>query len=140
MSFYSRIKSLNIGRQNQLIKNVYPGFDSTITSPKSLMGIGSLRPTSRSAEYKFSLDYKIGFRPKVKILEPKLIESSSGEKIPHIYSKSEPCLYYKNDFNSSMPIATTIIPWLSLWLYFYEDWHITGKWNGGGITHPTNNK
>jgi hypothetical protein len=34
-----------------------------------------------------------------------------------------------------MKIATTIIPWLSLWLYYYEVWHATGEWMGGGIEH-----
>jgi len=34
-----------------------------------------------------------------------------------------------------MPIAKTIIPWTSLWLYFFGDWLITGEWNGGG-EHP----
>ena len=34
-----------------------------------------------------------------------------------------------------MWIADTILPWTSLWLYFYELWHATGQWLGGG-EHP----
>jgi hypothetical protein len=34
-----------------------------------------------------------------------------------------------------MMIATTIIPWLALWLYYYEVWLATGHWEGGGIPH-----
>jgi hypothetical protein len=32
-------------------------------------------------------------------------------------------------------IATTIIPWLMLWLLYYELWHATGIWQGGGVEH-----
>ena len=35
-----------------------------------------------------------------------------------------------------MKIALTIVPWLSLWLFYYEVWRATGTWYGGG-THPT---
>jgi hypothetical protein len=34
-----------------------------------------------------------------------------------------------------MSIAATIVPWLSLWLYYYEVWLATGAWEGGGISH-----
>jgi hypothetical protein len=34
-----------------------------------------------------------------------------------------------------MKLSETIIPWLSLWLTFYEMWRVTGEWDGGGITH-----
>jgi hypothetical protein len=27
------------------------------------------------------------------------------------------------------------VPWLLLWLSFYELWLITGEWHGGGV-HP----
>ncbi|MDR1087483.1 MAG: hypothetical protein LBL16_04560 [Endomicrobium sp.] len=27
-----------------------------------------------------------------------------------------------------------IIPWISLWLIFYEIFEITGEWTGGGIS------
>lgn len=28
-----------------------------------------------------------------------------------------------------------IVPWTSLWLYFFEDWLATDEWKGGG-KHP----
>jgi hypothetical protein len=31
-----------------------------------------------------------------------------------------------------MPIADTIIPWTSEWLFFYELWLASGEWHGGG--------
>ena len=46
------------------------------------------------------------------------------------------CLYYPGEWNSTMNISDTIIPWISEWLYYFEFWSITGKWCGGG-KHPT---
>jgi hypothetical protein len=34
-----------------------------------------------------------------------------------------------------MLVATTIMPWLLLWLTFYELWLATGVWLGGGTVH-----
>jgi hypothetical protein len=140
MSYNQKIHSLNIGIQKSLLLNEYSQFHVKTTSPKTLKCVGSLQPTSRSTTYNFEMRYKIGYRPKIVIEKPELVKNFKGERIPHTFSWNEPCLYYKNDFNSSKPIAKTIIPWLSLWLYFYEDWHITGIWNGGGIPHPTSKR
>jgi hypothetical protein len=38
--------------------------------------------------------------------------------------------------STSTFIAYTILPWTSLWLYFYELWLVTGQWMGGG-KHPS---
>ena len=46
------------------------------------------------------------------------------------------CLYYPCEWNSTMNISDTIIPWISEWLYYFEFWCITGEWHGGG-KHPT---
>ena len=46
------------------------------------------------------------------------------------------CLYYPSEWNSTMNISDTIIPWISEWLYYFEFWCITGEWYGGG-KHPT---
>ncbi|HYM07249.1 MAG TPA: hypothetical protein VE377_25720 [Candidatus Dormibacteraeota bacterium] len=34
-----------------------------------------------------------------------------------------------------MRLSHSIIPWLALWLMFYEMWRATGEWYGGGISH-----
>ncbi len=34
-----------------------------------------------------------------------------------------------------MTLADTILPWASLWLFYYEVWLATGEWVGGG-EHP----
>ena len=59
------------------------------------------------------------------------------DDIPHTYGNERPCFFDpKNDWRPDMKIAVTIIPWLSLWLFYYEVWRATGTWYGGG-THPT---
>jgi hypothetical protein len=33
---------------------------------------------------------------------------------------------------STMALATTIVPWIAEWLYHYEAWLATGVWSDGG--------
>lgn len=55
-----------------------------------------------------------------------------------MYQQKTLCLFNptKGDWNSRMRIDSTILPWATLWLYFYEVWHATGAWLGGG-DHPS---
>ena len=39
------------------------------------------------------------------------------------------------EWNPTMLLSRTIVPWASEWLLFYELWVITGVWLGGGIEH-----
>lgn len=61
-------------------------------------------------------------------------------KIPHLYPNGSLCLYYPdyNEWHANDSWADSIIPWTSLWLYFFELWIATGEWLGGGI-HPGSN-
>jgi hypothetical protein len=47
------------------------------------------------------------------------------------------CLYLPSadEWMPTQLIAETIVPWTSLWLFYYETWHATGEWLGGG-DHP----
>lgn len=114
----------------------YSHFDFTLKQ-NLLIVKGFLRPTSRSRFYKFVLQYSIKEHPKVKIVSPTLQKNALGEAIPHMYSQKSLCLYQPKywEFKSSDFLSDTIIPWVSLWLYYYEQWHITGEWLGGG-EHP----
>jgi hypothetical protein len=98
---------------------------------------GELRPTYRSVNYVFKIEYSLQSQPIVRIISPSLQKNSKGEDIPHMYGQKHLCLYRPkyNEFKRSDYLSGTIIPWISLWLYYYEQWHITGKWLGGG-EHP----
>jgi hypothetical protein len=46
------------------------------------------------------------------------------------------CLFLGNhEWHESIPIADTLVPWASEWLFFYELWLATGEWLGEG-EHP----
>ena len=103
-----------------------------------------IQPTEISKKYKVLLQYdSIQKRPQVYVSLEQL-NVYDKEKIPHKYGiknlKGKEyvnlCLYYPGEWNSTMNISETLIPWVSEWLYYFEVWCITGKWCGGGI-HPT---
>ncbi len=82
----------------------------------------------------------LGLAPNVFVQEPCIVGIAGGREIPHLYSqeKQQLCLYYPyhNEWMDTMYIADKLIPWVSLWLYYFEDWLFTDDWNGGGI-HPS---
>lgn len=76
-------------------------------------------------------------------LSPSLRSLSDGRKPPHVFNEAgDPlCLFYAaaREWNSSMLIARTIVPWACEWLLHFEAWLFTGEWDGGGISHePVN--
>ncbi len=133
------IKSRPIALINQKedILARYPGF-SVSGDYKLIKIIGELQPTARSVVYKFELKYGLDGIPRVRILSPALLKNNLNEKIPHMYSQKILCLYRPKygEFTESCLLSETIIPWTSMWLYYYEMWHVTGKWLGGG-EHPS---
>jgi hypothetical protein len=70
-------------------------------------------------------------RPFVWVLDPPL-DAGHRERLPHVYSEDRLCLYTPGEWNGSMFIATTIIPWAAEWLFHYEVWKATDRWTGGG--------
>ena len=121
-------------KQYQSIKKEYPQFKTIIKRDKLIVD-GELQPSPLHQVYAFKMMYKYREYPRVYIVNPKLKARSDTEKIPHIYSQNRPCLFYpKNkEFTDDMLLGNTIIPWLSLWLYFYEFWYATGSWLGKGV-------
>lgn len=83
------------------------------------------------------MKYNLLDNPKTIIISPKLTSNSKGEEIPHLYSRENLCLYHPKyrEFKRTDFLSDTIIPWTSLWLYYYEIWRVTDEWLGGG-EHP----
>jgi hypothetical protein len=92
---------------------------------------GRLQPTVRSDVYIVRIDYAIPRLPEVTIVAPQL-EIPSGGTLPHTYPGERLCLCYPGQWNRTMLIAKTIVPWTSEWLLHYEIWKITWDWHGGG--------
>lgn len=98
---------------------------------------GTLQPTSLSKVYTVQIEYSLNMnQPNVTVLSPPLMKRGD-ESIPHVYPGNKLCLFLprKKEWTKEKLISQTIIPWTSLWLYYYEMWHATGEWLGGG-EHP----
>lgn len=85
-----------------------------------------------SQNYMVRIEYTLRERPKVWVLRPPLHPRRPGQRIPHTFRDGSVCLHMNHDWTPAMFIADTVIPWLTLWLYYYETWKATGEWLGGG--------
>ena len=130
------MKKISLALQSYYIKRMCPNWQSHITKSK-LICEGCIKPIELSKQYKVKLIYILGKKPRITLVEPLLELNFEGKRAPHLYTEDLLCVYHpiRNEWNSSKIIADTIIPWISLWLYYYEVWLATGIWKGGG-EHP----
>ncbi len=135
-------KPLNLAVQAHAIRAGWPGF-KVVTTPSRLVASGALRPSSLSRSYAVRVEYLLNDCPKTFIETPPLVRRSvaPNEEIPHTYDahlvgKERPCTFFPaTDWDSTMKLARTVLPWLASWLVDYEFWHATGRWAGGGVSH-----
>jgi hypothetical protein len=79
-------------------------------------------------------------RPFVEVLGPKLLARSPATRdaIPHVFPNLlEPdnprlCLHMPDEWDQSLALADTTVPWAIEWLVAYEGWRATGEWLAGG--------
>lgn len=118
-----------------VLKRDFPSSTGNVRK-NQLHWIVSLQPTSLSEEYKVRLEYSIEKSPRVFVEKPKLLKRGEA-RIPHRYSDDSLCLYLPSakEWEKSMYLADSIVPWTVEWLFHYELWHATGEWHGGG-GHP----
>ncbi len=126
-----------IGLEVAYLKKFFPNGVVKSTT-KDLVSKIDLQPTPLSRIYKIKIKYKVGCIPEVYVISPFPLPKYSNEtELPHMYlsSKQKLCLYYPNhyEWNEKMKIAETLIPWAAEWLFYYEVWLATGKWQGEGI-------
>lgn len=97
------------------------------------------RPTVLSRVYGVRIVYKQDATPHVLVMTPDLIDLAGGRKLPHVYEQrpTRLCLYLPRarEWNRSMSISETIVPWTILWLFYFEEWLVSDDWQGGGV-HP----
>lgn len=132
----NRIKTLGIREQAAWMRSCHPAFRCEIDRGV-LTCRGPLKPGPINATYDVAIRYRVGSWPTVILPGNQLCPLEPGGKIPHTYGPDEPCLFYpsRDSWRSDMRLSHTIVPWLSLWLTFYEMWRVTGEWYGGGISH-----
>lgn len=133
-----RPRPLSLDRQAALARLHYPGFRSRLINHQLVL-TGAIRPTPMSERYDIRIEYAWNRVPLVFVVEPALVSNEHGDEIPHRYTDAgHPlCLFYApgREWSAYEPLSTTIIPWASEWLFYYELWHATREWLGGGIDH-----
>ncbi len=134
-SFF-RKKEIPLIFQKYLIQKEYPGTECKFERNR-LIWIGMIKPTPLSREYKIKIVCKSGVRPKVMMIGEKILGIEKPDFPHHFEIDPEKqmvvmCLHMPHEFDYSLSIAKTIIPWAQEWLYFYEIWLATGEWHGGG--------
>jgi hypothetical protein len=135
-----KIKPIPIAIQALNIKKMFPGTKVMNQRDQSLTWTHTLTPSPLGDHYDIKLVYQITDRPRIYVTNPNPLAFAKDEtKLPHCYEqkKQHLCLYYPDgtEWNKSMLLATTVIPWAYEWLYHYEIWLGTGEWTGGGV-HP----
>jgi len=121
-----------------LRKHVPEGRGQISASPKGrqLRWFQSMRPHVLGATYQIELQYAEAHRPLVLVLSPDIQALAGDRKLPHTFAtengKPSLCLWFREDWNFSQPVVTTVIPWAAEWFWFFEHWLVTGEWLGGG--------
>ena len=100
-----------------------------------------LMPSKDSIKYLIEIRFRNGGVPIAYMIEPDL-KKYKGKLPKHLYSadktgKKRLCVYDPTikEWNCSMYIAETFIPWVLSWLNTYEYWLITGKWEYNESSH-----
>jgi hypothetical protein len=117
--------------QGYFLRLAFPDFQVT-TARNQLQCVGVVQPSAMSDAYTVRLEYDVPARPRVHVLQPELRLANGKTKLPHVFPGNELCLHLSTNWRPDQKICEFIIPWISVWLYFYEVWLVTGEWLGGG--------
>ena len=128
-------KARTLPLQAELLRGTW-GFRCQLER-KRLVARGTIRPHALARDYLVRIEYVPGVHLRAWVDDPPLRPQVKGGTIPHTYPGPRPCLFYppNREWTESMSIADTFVPWLMTWLFFYEIWHATGEWLGGGVEH-----
>lgn len=131
-------KSIPLALQASRLHSMYPESQITWAGHNQIIWKHKIQPTPLSIVYEIKLEYVQNSFPKVYVVNPNPLPKAKGaKKLMHVYDeqKQRLCLYYPTakEWDCSMMISDTVVPWISEWLFYYEIWVITGHWNGGGI-------
>jgi len=125
-SFRQRTAVVALPLQDLHIRGRFPHFARSGSRGEAVW-TGTLQPRQSSPAYRVVIRYRIGSIPRVTVTWPQVAPSA-----PHRFADGTLCLYWAKEWQwrGDMIIAQTIIPWTSLWLYYYELWLDTGEWLG----------
>ena len=137
-----KLKIIPLQSQANRIKKLYTNWIVSVKNGK-MACIGAVQPTVTSPKYFVKLEYSRKMNiPQIILLHPQM-QKRKGKWPPHLYKRKRLCLFYPKykEWTKEKFISDTIIPWISLWLYYYENWLINGgDWMGGGTNHQNSGK
>lgn len=123
-----------------------PGASHQFMSGRRLVLRMQLSPSPASRFYQCELHVPAGLAaPKMFVVSPDLHSLASGKRLPHVYPSESIgvplCLWQPRypEWDWSMKLSETYIPWTVEWLFYFELWLDTGVWAGGG-EHPTSRR
>jgi hypothetical protein len=149
---------LSVDEQDAAIKRVFPDFE--LTAKADWIGVweGAVKPASKIYRIRivyFRQTYFDGWMLKNSYVTVHVIDPPVGAEalrdakfLPHIYwNERNPawpalCLWDPKEmfWTPEQTIASTIIPWTSEWLLFFEYWQISGEFLGPGRHPPRRRK
>jgi hypothetical protein len=134
--FKNLSRPIPLDSQFERIKSSFPNLAIKEKKNDKFTVIIKLRPDLFSKEYEVKIVYETYKPISVYIVNEVLEIAENRNKLPHVYNNKlqKICLYAKDGgrWDSSKSIVSTIIPWASEWLFYYELWLIDGIWQGGG--------
>ncbi|MDR6763608.1 hypothetical protein J2Y38_003829 [Flavobacterium sp. 2755] len=138
----TKIEIISIKSQLERLKASFPDLLIEELSKTKFIVLLKLRPDVFSKTYDVKIVYEIGKVVSVFVVNQKLKVVENRKKLPHVYDNDlqKICLYSKDGGNwtAEKSIVSTIVPWASEWLYYYEMWLIDGIWHGGGHNEYAN--
>lgn len=150
-SFLRRLEQPEIGIRDQYLalKQFCPGTVVISNNDKTVQWEGTLQPTPFSREYRVVIRYTLSHPPVCIVRDPDLPALAEGRAIPHVYQNqtgirgTQLCLYLPvvkqkskvSEWQPTMFLANTTLPWASMWLLYFEFWLSSGEWDGGGVEH-----
>jgi hypothetical protein len=126
----TRGQGLSLAHQAFALRCIFPEA-ATDLRPTRLVWTGIVIPTPLSRDYTVRITYTLGEDPRVVIVAPPPVADESG-LLPHVYRDGSLCLHEANEWDGSMLIVNTIVPWTAEWLAHYELWKRSRRWYGDG--------
>ena len=133
-------KAISLVVQLQRLLAQYPESSGEIVRSK-LSWRCRLRPQSITATYLFEIEYRLGEKPIVYISEFRLASEQNLHSVPHHYDavdddRMHACLD-RYDWNKTMFLADSVVPWAMEWALYYEIWLETGTWQADEAPNRT---
>lgn len=135
---FGRPKALTMAQQYVNLRGNPLSAGRGLLRADSLTWFYETSPSPLSREYCIRIEMAPGLPPRIFVDDPDIDMLACGRDLPHIYrNPTRLCLYLPGtqEWQAWMRLDQTVVPWTSLWLFYFENWLESGDWKGGGV-HP----